>query len=55
MMNITKILTYLSPEESLFLRPDNFPALPLNTIDEYDKFEEFLNNGTSFSTVVCLK
>ncbi|XP_024880274.1 uncharacterized protein LOC112460059 [Temnothorax curvispinosus] len=52
MMNTTKILTYLAPEESLLLRPDNLPALPLKSVDEYDKFEEFLNDGTNFSTVV---
>ncbi|XP_032675726.1 uncharacterized protein LOC116846249 isoform X2 [Odontomachus brunneus] len=52
MMNTTKILTHLAPEESLLLRPNNLPALPLKSVNEYETFEEFLNNSTNFSAVV---
>lgn len=54
LMNQGKILKYLAPQQSIVVRPDNLPALPLTALEDVDQFEEFLSCPANFNAVVSI-
>jgi len=52
LMNIAKLCRILMPHEKRITRPQNMPSLPLNTLEDFDVFEKFLEQGVNQSATV---
>ncbi|XP_070169932.1 uncharacterized protein [Polyergus mexicanus] len=49
LINQSKINRILMPEEKILSKPSNMPALPLDTIEQVERFEKFLSNDVQLA------
>ncbi|XP_071581231.1 uncharacterized protein [Temnothorax nylanderi] len=49
LINQCKINRLLLPEEKILRKPPNFPPLPLETLEQFKMFEDFLSNDMQLS------
>lgn len=47
-----KLIAFILPHEREMVRPDNLPPLPLKSINDFQKFEEFLKKPGNMSAMV---
>lgn len=52
LINQCKINRLFLPEDKIICKPSNFPALPLETIEQFKMFEDFLSNKMQLSDTV---
>lgn len=52
LINQCKINRILLPEEKIFSKPPNLPALPLCTLKQVKVFEKFLSNDVQLADTV---
>lgn len=52
LINQSKINRILMPEEKILSKPPNMPALPLDTIEQVERFEKFLSNDVQLADTV---
>ncbi|XP_039305451.1 uncharacterized protein LOC120357830 isoform X1 [Solenopsis invicta] len=51
-INQTKLMTFLLPHEKKINRPNNLPALPLQSINDLRKFEKYLREPENMSATI---
>lgn len=52
LINQSKIIRGLLPEEKVLSKPANIPALPLETIEQVTIFEQFISDDINLSDTV---
>lgn len=52
LINQSKINRILMLEEKILSKPPNMPALPLDTIEQVERFEKFLSNDVQLADTV---